>query len=68
MLHAGAASRIGLLGPFLILLSTYLVYVYGFSERDREQESAYTVFNHGHRALPGQLRAEEIERQMAIGM
>jgi hypothetical protein len=63
-----ATRRIGLEGPFLVASATWLVYRFGFSDRKAEEESAYTVFNHGHRALPGQLRGEEVERQMVGGL
>ena len=49
--------------PFLVATATYLFWRFGFSERGEGEESAYTVFN-GMRALPGQLRAEELQRQM----
>lgn len=61
------ASYGELLGPWLIATATYLVYQYGFDERAAGQESAYTVFN-GLRALPGQLRAEDIQRDMVQGV
>eukprot|EP00322_Chrysochromulina_rotalis_P016621 CAMPEP_0115866610 /NCGR_PEP_ID=MMETSP0287-20121206/20338_1 /TAXON_ID=412157 /ORGANISM="Chrysochromulina rotalis, Strain UIO044" /LENGTH=204 /DNA_ID=CAMNT_0003321183 /DNA_START=8 /DNA_END=622 /DNA_ORIENTATION=- len=63
-----AASRVELLGPWLVMSATYLVYRFGFDEREAGTESAYTVFNNNMRALPGQLRAEDIQRDMMRGV
>lgn len=60
------AWRGGLGGPFLIVSALAFVYAFGFSDRQAGEESAYTVFN-GGRALPGQMGAEDIQRQM-VGM
>lgn len=49
------------------MTATFLVYRFGFSDRAAGEESAYTVFN-GLRALPGQLRAEDIQRDMLQGV
>ena len=57
-----------LLGPWLVATATYLVYLFGFSEREAGQESAYTVFNDNMRALPGQLRAEDVQRDLMRGV
>ena len=62
------ASYAELLGPWLIATATYLVWRFGFSDREEGEESAYTVFNRGLRALPGQLRAEDVQRDMLMGV
>ena len=62
------ASYAELLGPWLISTATYLVWRYGFSDREAGEESAYTIFNRGLRALPGQLRAEDVQRDMLMGV
>ena len=62
-----ASGRVELGGPFLIASAAVLVWHIGFSERGAEAESAYTVFNRGFRALPGQLHAEDVQRQVAGG-
>jgi hypothetical protein len=62
------ASYAELLGPWLIATATYLVWRFGFSDREAGEESAYTVFNRGLRALPGQLRAEDVQRDMLMGV
>ena len=61
------AKYVGLTGPFLILSAMHAVYMFGFQERAPGEESAYTVFNN-MRALPGQLRAEDLQRDLVRGM
>ena len=43
------------------------MWTYGLGERGAGEESAYTVFNN-FRALPGQMGADEIQRQVARGL
>ena len=61
------AKYVGLTGPFLLVSAVHLVYLFGFSERAPGEESAYTVFNN-MRALPGQLMAEDLERDLVRGL
>ena len=68
LIVARCTSTVELLGPFLIASATYFVYCFGFRERGEAEESAYTVFNRNFRALPGQLRAEELERNVVAGI
>lgn len=60
------ASRVDLHGPFFIATAVAAVGAYGFSERCEGEESAYTIFN-GGRALPGQMNAEDLQRDL-VGM
>ena len=41
----------------------YLMYA-NLGERAAGEASAYTVFNEGMHALPGQLRQEDMEREL----
>ena len=63
---AYGSNRVDLLGPYLIASSVWAVFLFGFQERAEGDESAYTVFNNG-RALPGQLRGEDLQRDL-VGM
>ena len=50
-----AVCRVDLGGPFLVVSALYLVWHAGFSENSGSSGvSAYTVFNEGMQALPGQ--------------
>ena len=49
--------------PFFIASLMYLMYA-NLGERAAGEASAYTVFNDGMRALPGQLRQEDMEREL----
>ena len=62
-----AAWRSDVGGPFLILSALVLVWRVGFSDRSTEAASAYTVFNQDFRALPGQIQAEDLQRDL-VGM
>ena len=59
--------RLQLWPPFLIVSCVWLMWTYGLGERGVGEESAYTVFNN-FRALPGQMGADEIQRQVARGL
>ena len=59
--------RLQLWPPFLIVSCVWLMWTYGLGERGAGEESAYTVFNN-FRALPGQMGADEIQRQVARGL
>lgn len=65
-LFYAAHWRLELGGPFLVASACWGVWQVGFSERRAGEESAYTVFNDG-RALPGQMRGEDLQAQM-VGM
>ena len=56
--------RADLGGPFLVVSALVFVWRVGFSDRSAQEESAYTVFNHGFRALPGQLQQEDVQRNV----
>ena len=58
---------IDLIGPFWAVCACWLIWSVGFSERADDEQSAYTVFNQGMQALPGQIRAEDLQRDM-VGM
>jgi hypothetical protein len=60
---SAAFKRGDFLGPWLVASLVGFISAYGFSERRSDEESAYTVFN-GGRALPGQLRAEDLQRNV----
>ena len=49
--------------PFFIASLMYLMYA-NLGERAAGEASAYTVFNEGMHALPGQLRQEDMEREL----
>jgi hypothetical protein len=59
------ARELGLAMPFLILAAIYGIFANLGSNQGGV--SAYTVFN-GMRALPGQLQAEDIQRDMLRGI
>lgn len=60
------ARRTGL--ESLFFFGTALLCIYhGLGERKPGEASAYTVFNEGFRALPGQLRGEDLERDLMRG-
>jgi len=59
-----AAREVGLAMPFLIAAAIYSIFAnLGVADGG---ESAYTVFNN-MRALPGQIRAEDVQAQMMHG-
>ena len=58
------ASRVELGGPFLVASALALVWKIGFSDGASDGVSAYTVFNEGMRALPGQLQQEDLQRNV----
>lgn len=62
------AGHVGLGGPFLIASALYFVWCVGFSDGENQGVSAYTVFNRDYAALPGQLFAEELQRNMTGGV
>ena len=63
-----AALRTGVGGPFLIVSALWLVWRVGFSDGSTDgTSSAYTVFNRDFVALPGQIQAEDLQRDM-VGM
>ena len=62
-----AALRTGVGGPFLIVSALWLVWRVGFSDGSTDGTSAYTVFNRDFVALPGQIQAEDLQRDM-VGM
>ena len=49
--------------PFTIASLIWLM-IANLGERRAGDASAYTVFNRDFRALPGQLRAEDFEREL----
>jgi hypothetical protein len=57
------ARWLEMLPLFGFVTAIALIYT-NLGERKPGEVSAYTVFNEGMRALPGQLRAEDIERDM----
>ncbi|KAG2489953.1 hypothetical protein HYH03_011583 [Edaphochlamys debaryana] len=61
-----AASRVGF-GPVFILLSCIAAIFANLGQRRAGEMSAYSIFNRGVRRLPGQLDAEEVDRQMRRG-
>ncbi|KAG2453360.1 hypothetical protein HYH02_001584 [Chlamydomonas schloesseri] len=61
-----AASRVGL-GPVFILVSLIASIFLNLGQRRAGEVSAYSIFNRGVRRLPGQLDADEIDRQMRQG-
>lgn len=50
--------------PLLGFVTAIALIWHNLGERQAGTTSAYTVFNEGMRALPGQLKAEDIERDM----
>ena len=58
---------VDLIGPFWAVCACWLLWSMGFRERSDGEQSAYTVFNEGMQALPGQIRAEDLQRDM-VGM
>ena len=52
---------------FLFVSGLVAIFGFGLGERRLGEESAYTVFNN-FRALPGQMGADEIQRQVARGL
>ncbi len=63
-----AAVRAEMLPLFLFVSGLVAIFGFGLGERRLGEESAYTVFNDGYRALPGQLRAEDLERDLLRGI
>lgn len=61
------ACRVELGGPFLVASLLWLTWLVGFSDGGGDGVSAYTVFNRDFAALPGQLMAEELQRNV-VGM
>lgn len=60
------SSRIGL-GPVFVLCGM-VYFIFTNLGRKREGEvSAYSIFNRGVRRLPGQLDADEVDRQIRQG-
>ena len=59
--------KVDLGGPYLVVSACWLVWSVGFSDRTEGEVSAYTVFNEGLQALPGQLRGEDLQRDL-VGM
>ena len=59
----GLARRASLAMPFTIASLIWLM-IANLGERRAGDASAYTVFNRDFRALPGQLRAEDFEREL----
>lgn len=55
------------LGPPFIITSLFAVMLLNLGRRRAGQASAYSVFNDGFRRLPGQLTAEEFDRQIRRG-
>ncbi len=59
----GLARRAALAMPFTIASLIWLM-IANLGERRAGDASAYTVFNRDFRALPGQLRAEDFQREL----
>ncbi|KAF5841318.1 hypothetical protein DUNSADRAFT_13592 [Dunaliella salina] len=66
LLACYASSRLGL-GPIFILCSIAALIFCNLGKRKPGEASAYSIFNPGVRALPGQLDASEIDRQFRHG-
>ena len=58
------AASIELVMPYLFVCTLVFLSKYGFTERRADEESPYTVFNHGYRALPGQMNAQDLQRNL----
>ena len=54
------------MGPVFVLGSIVAVIYFNLGQRRAGEASAYSIFN-GFRALPGQLQADEIDRQVRHG-
>ncbi|KAG2438778.1 hypothetical protein HXX76_005320 [Chlamydomonas incerta] len=61
-----AASRVGL-GPVFLLVGLIASIFLNLGQRRAGEVSAYSIFNRGVQRLPGQLDADEIDRQMRQG-
>ena len=59
-----AVCHVELGGPFLVASAMWFVWHVGFSDGNINGVSAYTVFNRDMAALPGQLMAEEVQRNV----
>mmetsp|Transcript_48820 Transcript_48820/g.156379 ORF Transcript_48820/g.156379 Transcript_48820/m.156379 type:complete len:107 (+) Transcript_48820:168-488(+) len=60
------ASRYGWGPPYIILAMMFFM-VYNLGRRAEGDASAYSVFNEGFRALPGQLNAEDMDNAIRHG-
>lgn len=66
MFFSPIAARLDL-GPIYILGTIFLLIVINLGVRREGELSGYSLFNENFRSLPGQLRAEEIDRQLRQG-
>ena len=62
------SAQVELALPFLFVTTLLWFWKYGFQDRKPGEESPFTVFNYGMRALPGQMNAQELERNLLHGM
>lgn len=60
-------KNIGLMLPFLLVVSVYLIWAFGFSARKSGEVSAYNVFNKNFETIQGTFNAEKLEKSMRRG-
>ena len=65
LLFAPLASRLGV-GELYVLATVVCLIFLNLGQRKEGEASAYSIFN-GFRRLPGQLTADELDRQVRTG-
>ena len=63
---APLANWLGI-GPVYLLTAIIILIFSNLGTRKPGEASAYSLFNRGFRALPGQLTADEVDRQVRTG-